>query len=150
MSNSSESSKFTTRILNICCKFHDRENNINWFLKSPKILCSLGGRHVKRVKNRQVFINMHTCITCMIVHSTKQQFHQLLLIPNEWSLGKTGKPSRGYHWAVPSLPKSVHFQYSIGQWYHLLNMKPKCVLKARNSSSGQHRCETSVESVAVQ
>ena len=104
---------------------------------------------VNRIKNRKG-LNSLTYVTCMTAHSTKQQFHQMPLIPNKWSLGKIGKLSQGYHWAVPSLPKSVHFEYPIEQWYHLLNMKPKYVLKARNSSSGQHRCETSMESMVLQ
>ena len=102
-----------------------------------------------RIKNGKG-LNILTYVTCMTVHSTKQQFHQMPLIPNKWSLGKIGKLSQGYHWAVPSLPKSARFEYPIGQWYHLLNMKPKYVLKGRNSSSGQHRCETSMESMVLQ
>lgn len=106
------------------------------------------GRPIKRIENRNG-LNIHTYVTCMTAYSTKQQFHQLPLIPNGWSLEKTGKLSQGSHWAVPSLPASVHFEYSKGQWYHLLNMKPKYVPKERNSSSGQHRYETSMERVAV-
>ena len=102
-----------------------------------------------RIKNGKG-LNILTYVTCMTVHSTKQQFHQMPLTPNKWSLGKIGKLSQGYHWAVPSLPKSARFEYPIGQWYHLLNMKPKYVLKGRNSSSGQHRCETSMESMVLQ
>lgn len=104
---------------------------------------------VKRIENENS-LNTHTYVTCRTAHSTKQQFHQLPPIPNRWSLGKTGKLLQGSHWAVPSLPMSVHSEYSTGQWYHLLNMKPKYVLKGRNSSNGQHRYETSMESVAVQ
>lgn len=111
----------------------------------PQNFCKPGNR----IKNGKG-LNIFTYVTCMTAHSTKQQFHQMPLIPNKWSLGKIGKLSQGYHWAVPSLPKSVRFEHPIGQWYHLLNMKPKYVLKGRNSSSGQHRCETSMESMVLQ
>lgn len=104
---------------------------------------------LNRIKNRKG-VSIHTYITCRTERSIKQLCHQLPLIPNKWSLGRTGKPSRGYQWAVPSLPTSLHSEYSIGQWYHLLNRKPERVPRGRNSSSGQHRCETSVASGAAQ
>lgn len=118
---------------------------LNYLLQViKKKFCKPGNR----IKHRKG-LNILTYVTCMTAHSTKQQFHQMPLIPNKWSLGKIGKLSQGYHWAVPSLPKSARFEYPIGQWYRLLNMKPKYVLKGRNSSSGQHRCETSMESMVL-
>lgn len=101
------------------------------------------------VKANQDFSTTLTYITCMTVYSTKPPFHQLLPRPGRWSQGRSGTHAPGSRRAVPSLPTSVRFECSRGQWCHLWNRKPRRALKGRSSSSARRRSGASRASAAV-
>lgn len=95
-------------------------------------------------------LSHHTYIVCMTVHSTKQQIHRQPLMPGRRNLGKSSKRAQGCHPAALTRSGCVRCARPTTPWYHPLSTKPKRVPRVRNSSSGRHRCETSVVSGAVQ